>query len=950
VVANQANNANNGNSAISGNLDVNAGLLVAEKITLVGPNAFTNAHGNLTLSGTGAIYLGTGGLVGNVGYSNTSFAINLNGGTLGAKDDFSITGNGTLNNTFTLKAADLGNNARNITNNSRWSGTGSLVKSGAGVLTMTSTNNYSGSTTINEGTLALVGSGAISNSGAITIATGASLDVSAASGFSRTSAQSLGGNGTVVGVVSAYNNSTISAGVSVGRLTFSGDLIQAGGVNNSFELTAATNDTINVTGTLNVSGGTNAISVVALGGPLPAGTYKLIEYGTLIGGVTNFTLSGAPGSLTNDTVNKTISLITPGIRGATNVVWVGGSGNNWDVINSVNWKKQSDGSPEFFVNGDHVRFDADGAANSSLTVVGSVQPGSVTVDAAANYTFGGNGSIGGIGTSLTKSNSGTLTLSTTNGYTGATTIAGGVVETTTLANGGTSSGIGASPNLAANLVLNGGTLRYLGTSVTTDRAATLGEGGGTLDVVASAAVLTLNGTLTGGSLTKSGAGQLTLNPANSYTNGTIINSGTLQLNAAGSAGTGGITNNGAVVRLNTAIVPNVPIDFTGTCRVELSGVGGGNAGFQNDWSGSGTVLVNFLTQNAAQTFSMGGSGNGGDMWDFSGTLDLGTNSGNFRFNNNESYNLGSSNATFNLGTGDARLWQRNGNTTTHLGALLGGPNTRLEGRRGDVSGQVTYSIGGNNTSTTFAGFITNGANATAITKVGSGTLRLTGSSPYTGATTVESGTLQVDGAITTSAISVIGGTLSGNGLIGGGLDVQFGGTLSPGASIGRLTISNSLSLASGSITVMELNKAAGTNDSIVGLSSISYGGTLTATNLGGPLAVNDTFVLFGSAPGSYFGAFETFDLPTLPTGLVWDTSGLLVDGSIKVVAPTLNVMNNGTSLDFSWAGNFKLQAQTNSLSIGISNNWFDYPGGGSSPVNVPIDAANGSVFFRLSSP
>ena len=86
-------------------------------------------------------------------------------------------------------------------------------------------------------------------------------------------------------------------------------------------------------------------------------------------------------------------------------------------------------------------------------------------------------------------------------------------------------------------------------------------------------------------------------------------------------------------------------------------------------------------------------------------------------------------------------------------------------------------------------------------------------------------------------------------------------------------------------------------------------------------------------------------------GVKW-SNNLAVDGTISVasVAPTLNFVNNGTSLQFSWTGNFKLQSQTNALSVGLRTNWFDYPGGGSSPVTVPINPANPAVFFRLISP
>jgi len=70
--------------------------------------------------------------------------------------------------------------------------------------------------------------------------------------------------------------------------------------------------------------------------------------------------------------------------------------------------------------------------------------------------------------------------------------------------------------------------------------------------------------------------------------------------------------------------------------------------------------------------------------------------------------------------------------------------------------------------------------------------------------------------------------------------------------------------------------------------------------------------------------------------------------------PTLNfTLTGGDNLQFSWDtsfGNYKLQSQTNGLSVGLTTNWVDYPGGGTSPVTVPIDAMNGTVFFRLVSP
>jgi hypothetical protein len=63
--------------------------------------------------------------------------------------------------------------------------------------------------------------------------------------------------------------------------------------------------------------------------------------------------------------------------------------------------------------------------------------------------------------------------------------------------------------------------------------------------------------------------------------------------------------------------------------------------------------------------------------------------------------------------------------------------------------------------------------------------------------------------------------------------------------------------------------------------------------------------------------------------------------------PKLNWSRTGSSLQFTWSGNFKLQYQTNSLTLGIGANWTDYPGGGTSGVMVPLDTAQETIFFRL---
>jgi autotransporter-associated beta strand protein len=683
----------------------------------------------------------------------------------------------------------------------------------------------------------------------------------------------------------------------------------------------------------------------------------LIKYGSFSGALANFAISGATGSLSNDSSGKTIYLVVASaIRNPTNVVWIGnGTVNDWDTVNRTNWINQGTLALDYFVSGDNARFDATGAANPNVNLVGNNAPASVTVDAAANYSFSGSGAISGAG-GLTKTNSGTLTISTANTYIGPTVLGGGALEASTLAVAGSPCSIGSASADPNNLAFYGGTLRYLGASASTDRPATLNAPGGTLDVATNGTTLTLNGALGGaGALTKAGPGQLTLSVANTYSGGTVVSNGVLQVDNAAALGTTGLTNNhGTTLRINGALTLDNVMDFSGNCTLDLASAGG-NTAVRGAWSGNGYVTI-VSQQNSGRTFTIGGSGaGGGHMYNFSGTVDFGTNGGSFRINNdNSTSNFGSSNATFNVGTSTGGLNQRNGGTTTHLGALLGGPSTKLSGRGGTgASGITTYSIGGKNLDCTFDGVIQDGSEGTAITKVGPAKLTLTGASIHSGSTTVESGTLQVDGSFSSSAVAVNGGTLAGNGSLQAGVSVNSGGTLSPGASIGQMTV-NSLSLQSGGTNIFEINKSLGTNDSITGLTSATFGGTLKVVNLAGSLVAGDTYQLFitNNAGGTFGGAFDTLDLPASSDGSTWDTSALVTDGVIKLALarPTIAVLNNGSSLTFSWTGSYVLMAQTNSTSVGLSTNWYDYPGGNVSGVTAPIDVTKGTVFFGLRQP
>ena len=83
------------------------------------------------------------------------------------------------------------------------------------------------------------------------------------------------------------------------------------------------------------------------------------------------------------------------------------------------------------------------------------------------------------------------------------------------------------------------------------------------------------------------------------------------------------------------------------------------------------------------------------------------------------------------------------------------------------------------------------------------------------------------------------------------------------------------------------------------------------------------------------------------TGNVNPNSYLLVP--VVATATLLQSSYSAGVLTLSWSNPaLHLQAQTNALSVGLKSNWFDYPGGGTSPVNIPANNSLGSVFFRLS--
>jgi hypothetical protein len=150
----------------------------------------------------------------------------------------------------------------------------------------------------------------------------------------------------------------------------------------------------------------------------------------------------------------------------------------------------------------------------------------------------------------------------------------------------------------------------------------------------------------------------------------------------------------------------------------------------------------------------------------------------------------------------------------------------------------------------------------------------------------------VNGVLGNTAVTVgFGATLGGTGVISGAVAVPGG--FAPGANgVGKLTISNSLTLSGGA--TFEINKSISpSNDLVVVTGALNAGGTLAVNNLGGALTNGDSFVLFNKAVS---GSFSGVMLPALPAGLAWQDD-LAVNGTISVVAPPVGPASNPSPAD-----------------------------------------------------
>ncbi len=244
---------------------------------------------------------------------------------------------------------------------------------------------------------------------------------------------------------------------------------------------------------------------------------------------------------------------------------------------------------------------------------------------------GGTLSVGGVGVSsefdgtldgsipLVKVGSGTFTITGYNTYTAVTTVSGGTLAVTNIANGGLPSSIGASSNSRNNLVLNGGVFQYAGATVNTDRGFTVGASGGSIAVAAGTQLQFGNSLALGGTLTNTDVGTLRFI---NYAGSTVSNGGTIVINQ-GTVDFGGGYFNSSPFGFGTL---NIQVNPGGDLLLSNAhALGGDNIDGGTSW-GVVSILGGVMTLDREQ-YVHGGTVNGlGRLVLSAGTVNVGTGS------------------------------------------------------------------------------------------------------------------------------------------------------------------------------------------------------------------------------------------------------------------------------------------------------------------------------------
>jgi fibronectin-binding autotransporter adhesin len=702
-----------------------------------------------------------------------------------------------------------------------------LEKTGAGTLTLSAANTFTGPMTITGGTLTVTGGAALADAVAVNVAGGATFNVAqseaigslagvAGSSATIAAGQTLttGGNNAsteFAGVISGANGALTKAGT--GTFTLSGSNTYTGGTTISAGTLAITNDAALGTGIVQLAGG----------GLLSDGDVSLAQ--TVFG-------SGNIAATTGSTLTLS-DLAMVGPIATPSTVSIGSATNNGVV--TVNGTTSQSTASQMSIDGGTLRIGsaaagsllldilagtsiASGAALDitggnttvrTLTGTGTVTnsgPGARTLRLVGAANFGGvieDGSGGGTVTLAVQT--GSHTLSGANTYTGGTTISGGTLALSgvgtlggatglTLVTGGTLD-LGGTSQTQANLLVMGGAVEDGTMNVTT-----FSQTGGTVtaDVNADYSVVAI-----GGTINANGPGGITV-----LTN----DAAGIQIETTAA----GVINSGGHGVSATVFTGNGAIDITtdGDITADLRGITGSTQS-----AGAITISVNDGTVTSGER-AISGQSLGGSV-------------------------------TVNVADGVA-LSLSNPSGFDGIIATSSGANGNVEVNfAGELNSDIFANAAGTGTATVnTSGDITSPAGTGAIgvfavdglatANVTDGTILATGPDQH-GINIVSNGTGGVNVSQTGGAIGTVATPVVGNGI----------NATSSGAS-GDVTVSASNVEASGRGVLAMI--MSGTGDvSVTALAGGTIEGGLTARNAGSgssTVVIQDGATVNGNSPGS----------------------------------------------------------------------------------------------------
>jgi len=858
-----------GANTYTGVTTVNSGTLSVSNIVVTGGSS------NLG-NATSALILGDGGHKGALSYTGTS-ATYTRGFTLGpggGEIDVTTAGQtlivGAIANAgglvgYQTTTGAFGNltigGAGNVTfaNAGLGQGWGGLVMNGGGLLTLSST------------AYALAGSAV----------TGTNVYYLTAAGGVQVG-QPITGSGIP-------SNTTVTA-VSGTVLTISANT--TGAVTNANFTTANT-----YTGPTTINSGTLKLGVSSA---IPSYSPITINNGTLdLGGFStpnlaaSVTLNG--GTLSNGTLNLNNGALFATSGTVSAALTGGGSSLQGILIKTSAGTLTLTGNNSYTgattVSGGTLQIGAGGVAGAIGSTSGIALSASTTLAFSRTDNYGGNFSRAISGSGNVVLNSGTLIVTSSNTYIGATTVSSGTLQigaAGTVGSIASTSGISLSSTTSTvafnrtdnfggsfstaisgsgNLALTTGTLIITGSNSYT--GATTISGSGTLQIgdgitdgsIASSGGIVNSGaliynllgsqtyanTISGtGALTKSGPGTLTLTGSNSYTGATTIGSGTLQIGngASGSLASSTVSvNTGGALALNLANSGTLGSYIVTALGTTINVLGSGTSTFANNITGPGG-----LTLSGSGLTILGASA----VDSYAGPTNI--NAGVLQLNGTNDAYL----STVNVNTGNGLAF---GGTAAAVGGLSGTGSFALVNTSGSA---VNLSVVNSISNSSFAGTITGTNPGSILTKSGSNTFTLTGSSTFLGTTVVSSGTLNV------TVDAALGAVASGV-TIANGATLQTGTTFDFNASRGVALSSGTgffdtqgnLNTIAGAITGSGALGKIGSGTLILSASNTLTGGvklnagTLAINNAAALGTIAGTFVVNGGAIDNTSGAALT---------------------------------------------------------------------------------------------